>query len=128
MVYDARCGFCRARVAQLRWFDSGKRLDYVSLHDPDVSERFPELPSQRLLDEMCVVTPAGSEFWGADAVRYLSRRLPTLWWLAPAMHLPGAMLAWRPLYRWVSRNRYFLGGRVEACDSGRCRLDEGATT
>jgi predicted DCC family thiol-disulfide oxidoreductase YuxK len=31
------------------------------------------------------------------------------------------MLAWRPLYRWIARNRYRLSGTRE-CDEGTCSL------
>lgn len=123
VLYDGRCRFCCARVEQLRWFDGGGgRLAYLSLHDPEVAAQYPEAPAERLLDEMCVVDRTGKQHWGADAVRYLSRRLPRLWWLAPVMHVPGAMGLWRLLYRCVARNRYLLGGKVEDCDDGACSI------
>ena len=122
VLYDGRCRFCRARVEQLRWLDAGGRLAYLSLHDPQVAERYPDVDGQRLLEEMCVVNRSGARRWGAEAVRYLSRRLPRLWWLAPLMHLPGIMLLARPVYAWVSRNRYLIAGRTEDCDDGACSI------
>jgi len=127
VLYDGRCGFCRARVEQLRWFDGrGGRLAYLSLHDEAVAERYPEISAERLLDEMCVVDRDGHAHWGAEAVRYLSRRLPRLWWLAPFLYFPGAMHVARPIYRWVSRHRYLLGGRVDEqrCDDGACSIHQ----
>ena len=41
----------------------------------------------------------------APLVRYLTRRLRRLWWAAPVLYFPGSMLLWRPLYRWIARNR-----------------------
>lgn len=123
VLYDGRCAFCRARVDQLRWFDGrGERLAYMSLHDPEAARLYPDIPPDRLLDEMCVVDRRGRRHWGAGAVRYLSRRVPRLWWLAPLMHAPGAMLVARPAYRFVARNRYLLGGRVDDCVDGACSL------
>lgn len=124
VLYDGQCEFCRARVEQLRWFDgAGARLAYLSLHEPSVADRYPEATHERLLQEMCVVDGRGRYHWGADAVRYLSRRLPRLWWLAPAMHLPGVMPIAQRAYAWVSRNRYRLGGRrIDDCKSGACAL------
>ena len=122
VLYDGRCAFCKARVAQLRWFDRDEALTYLSLHEPTVAERFPGVSLERLLEEMCVVTQSGDEHWGADAVRYLSRRLPRLRWLSPVMHLPGAMPLWRWLYRLVARNRYLLGVHVEDCEDGACAV------
>jgi predicted DCC family thiol-disulfide oxidoreductase YuxK len=71
---------------------------------------------------MALVDRDGGRHWGPDAIRYLTRRLPSLWWAAPLLHLPGSMVVWRPLYRWVARNRYWFGGRVEECESGTCSL------
>lgn len=127
VLYDGRCNFCRARVEQLRgfdrsWFTSGGRLAYLSLHDPAVAERFPDISHARLLEEMCVLDRAGRRHWGAEAVRYLSRRLPRLWWLAPLMHLPGIMLVAKPAYAWVSRNRYLIGGKADDCENGACSI------
>ncbi|MEQ8848167.1 DUF393 domain-containing protein [Botrimarina sp.] len=122
VLYDGRCRFCRARVEQLRWFDSGGRLAYLSLHDPRVAEDHPGAPAERLLEEMCVVDQQGSYHWGAEAVRYLSRRLPRLWWLAPLMHFPGAMWLAKPAYAWVARHRYLIAGRTDDCEDGACSL------
>ena len=71
--------------------------------------------------EMYVVDSQGRRHAGAAAVRYLSRRLPRLWWLAPLLHLPGTMPLWSWLYRRVAKSRYRFG-RVEACDDGSCRI------
>jgi hypothetical protein len=42
---------------------------------------------------------------GADAIRYLARRLPALWPLLPVLRLPGSMPAWRWLYRKLADRR-----------------------
>ena len=123
VLYDGRCNFCRARVEQLAWLDAGGgRLAYLSLHDPEVAERYPDVDPERLLEEMCVIDRGGGRHWGAEAVRYLSRRIPRLWWLAPVMHAPGVMLAAKPVYAWVSRNRYLIAGRREDCVDGACSI------
>lgn len=122
VLYDGHCNFCRSGIERLRWWDPRGRLAYLSLHDPRVAERWPDLPHDRLMREMCVVDPEGRRHWGPDAVRHLSRRLRRLWWLAALMHLPGAMLLARPAYRWVAKNRYRFLGKSEACESGSCSL------
>ena len=49
-------------------------------------------------------------------------RHPRLWPLAPVMHFPGMMLVAKPVYAWVSRNRYLIAGKAEDCDNGACAL------
>ena len=120
VIWDGECNFCRAQVERLRRFDSGNRLSYLSLHDPRVAERFPELSYDQLMDQMWVVTPDRRMFGGADAFRFLSRYLPRLWWLAPVMHFPFAMPLWRYLYRVIANRRYRIAGKN--CDGGTCHL------
>ncbi len=120
VVYDGQCGICTSQIRKLPWWDCQKKLAYVSLHDPQVAQRWPDLSAERLMREMCIVDAEGQRHWGADAVRYLTRRLRRLWWAAPLMFLPGSMLLWRPLYRWIARNRYRLSGRL--CESDTCQL------
>ncbi len=122
VLYDGQCVFCRTSAEKLQWWDSQGKLAYLSLHDPQVAERWPEVSLDRLHDEMCVVDQQGHHHWGPYAVRYLSRRLPRLWWLAPLMHLPGIMLLARPAYRLVAKNRYLIAGRNAECDTGACEV------
>jgi predicted DCC family thiol-disulfide oxidoreductase YuxK len=68
---------------------------------------------------MFVVDTAGHARSGATALRYLSRRLPLLWPLAPLFHIPGSLPVWNWLYRLVARNRMLLGG---ACTDNACRV------
>lgn len=123
VLYDGKCNFCRASVARLAWWDRGGKLAYLSFHDPVVADRWPDISLERLHEEMCLIENSGGRrHWGAEAFRYLSRRLRRLWWAAPVMHVPGIMLAAKPAYRFISRNRYLIAGKAEDCDSGACSL------
>ncbi len=119
VLYDGQCRFCQRRVANLRRLDLGRRLEFVSLHDDRVARDFPEISRERLLEEMFVVDTAGHARSGATALRYLSRKLPPLWPLAPILHIPGSLPAWNWLYRFVARNRMRLSG---TCTEGTCRV------
>ncbi len=120
VIWDGKCNFCRRQVERLRGMDSGK-LAYLSLHDPRVSELCPNLSFQDLMDQMWVLSPKRKPLGGADAIRYLSVRLPKLWWLMPILHVPGAMPLWRWAYRRVAQRRYQIAG--EQCDEGgTCEL------
>ena len=119
VLYDGHCRFCRGQVALLERLDLLGSLAFTSLHDERVAREFPELPRERLLEQMYVVDRSGRARGGAEAVRYLSRRLPLLWPLAVPLHLPGSLPLWSGLYRFVARHRYRLAGR---CDEGTCRI------
>jgi predicted DCC family thiol-disulfide oxidoreductase YuxK len=111
VIYDGQCRICTAQVRKLPWWDCQGRLSYLSLHDPEVTRRFPDLAH-----EMVIVDHYGNRHWGPEAIRYLTRRLRRLWWASPFLYFPGSMILWRPIYRWIARNRYRLSGT--ACDEG----------
>ncbi|TWU28582.1 thiol-disulfide oxidoreductase DCC family protein [Bythopirellula polymerisocia] len=120
VVYDGDCRICTAQVKKLPWWDCQGKLAYLSLHDPQVQARWPDLTHERLMQEMCIVDHNGNRHWGPEAVRYLTLRLRRLWWASPPLHFPGSMLIWRPIYRWIAKNRYRLSG--SSCEDGKCSL------
>ena len=121
LIYDGHCRICTAQVKRLARWDRHGRLSFISLHDPLVAERYPDLTHDELMRNMVVIDPRGGRHAGAAAVRYLTRRLPRLWWLSPFLHFPGSLPLWNWLYGVVARMRYRFG-RVEACDDGACRV------
>lgn len=123
VIYDGQCSFCVAGVKRLQFFDCQSRLAYLSLHDPEVARRYPDLDHDELMQNMYVIEGrSGERHRGADAIRYLSRRLRRLWWLAPLLHIPGSMPLWRWCYRQFASRRYLLFGKVEQCTDGACSL------
>jgi len=123
VIYDGECNFCKAQISRLRamdWF--GPRLSYLSLHDPRVSERYPNLTYDQLMDQMYVVDQKGNRYGGSDAVRYLTRRLPLLWPAMPVLHLPGTAGLWRWGYQQVAKRRYKISGRGKECNDGACAV------
>ena len=125
VIYDGNCNFCIGQVRNLRRFDCcGGRLSFLSLHDPRVADRYPDLSHQDLMDQMYVIDGSGKRHGGADAVKYLSRRLPLLWPAAPILHLPGSARLWRWMYRQVAKRRYRLAGKKHgsACDGDACAV------
>lgn len=123
MIYDGHCRFCTAQVRRLaRW--GGERLAFLSLHDEEVAQRWPDLSHEQLMQEMVVVDRHGRRHGGAAAFRYLSRRLPRLWPLAPLMHIPFSLPLWSWIYRQVAKRRYAISGRQQ-CDDDACRIHYG---
>jgi predicted DCC family thiol-disulfide oxidoreductase YuxK len=121
VIYDGNCRMCSAQVRKLAWWDCQNRLAYLSLHDPEVALRFPDLSHDALMKEIYVVDCRGIRHRGAEAFRYLSRRLRRLWWLAPLLHIPGSLPLWQWLYQQVARRRY-LFGRTDGCDNESCEI------
>ena len=119
VLFDGRCRFCRGQIALVRRLDLGRALRFVSLHDAEAGRDFPELSREELERQMYVVDTGGRARGGAEAVRYLSRRLPLLWPLALPLHVPGSLPLWKAVYRFVARHRYGIAG---TCDEGTCRV------
>lgn len=119
VIYDGQCVFCIGQVKRLARWDSGGKLAFVSLHDPIVAERYPDLTHEQLMEQMYLVDQHGRRHGGAAAFRYLSRKLPRLFPLAPLMHIPFTLPLWQWCYRQVAKRRYKIAGK-EGCDSGAC--------
>lgn len=124
VIFDGQCRICTGQIRRLARWDWGGRLAYLSLHDAEVARRWPDLTHDALMKEMYIVDRQGRRHPGASAVRYLSRRLPTLWWLMPILHFPGTLPLWQWLYRQIANRRYRFG-RVASCDEGTCHLHGG---
>ncbi len=121
VIYDGHCVFCRSQVERIARWDRRAQLSFLSLHDARVAERYPDLTFEQLMEQMYVIDRAGRRHAGAGALRYLSRKLPRLWILAPALHLPGTLPFWRWCYRQVAKRRYALAGKSN-CDGDSCKI------
>jgi len=124
VIYDGHCRICTGQIHRLARWDGGGRLAYLSLHDPEVAARYPDLTYDLLMQAMVVVDRNGRRYIGAEAVRYLSVRLPKLWWMAPILNLPGTLPLWHWCYRQIAKRRYRFG-KIEDCDGGTCSLHFG---
>ncbi len=123
VIYDGQCQFCRQQVLRLLKFDGGGRLAFVSLHDPMVAERFPHMSHDELMKQMYVVDENGQMHGGAAAIRFLSRRLPRMWFLAPLMHLPFSLPLWQWCYDRIAARRYRLSkSREGGCQDDVCEI------
>ena len=123
VIYDGHCKFCTASVQKLaRWDSASRKLAFLSLHDPEVQNRFPQLSYDQLMQEMYLVDHHGKIHRGAEAFRYLTTRLPRLYLLAPLMHIPFSLPFWSWAYRQIARRRYSIMGKTTACDGDACRI------
>jgi predicted DCC family thiol-disulfide oxidoreductase YuxK len=120
VIYDGQCNFCTAQVQRLARWDGAGRLAFISLHDPLVAERYPDLTHAILMDAMYIVDRQGRRRGGAAAFRYLTTRLPRLWALAPLMFLPFSLPLWQWGYRQVAKQRY-RWGKMD-CENDACSI------
>lgn len=120
VIYDGQCRMCQAQMRALNWWDCQGHLAYLSLHDECVAERYPDLTHEMLMNRMYVIDQKDRRHSGAEAVRYLTRRLRRLWWAAPLLHIPGTLRLWQFLYDQIARRRYWFNAK-DCCD-GSCRL------
>lgn len=132
VIYDGRCVFCESQVRNLMWLDGKNRLSFISLHDPWVAEHFPDLSYDQMMEQIYLI-PASEHGYsddrlgGAAAIRYLSRRLPILWIVAPLMHLPFTLPIWQWGYRQIAKRRYKIAGKqgMQCDEDGTCELHFG---
>jgi predicted DCC family thiol-disulfide oxidoreductase YuxK len=120
MLYDGNCRICRSQAQTIAGYNDDGLIEVLDMNTPDARARFPQVTPAMAQREMHLVAPDGTLYRGAEAVRETLLRLPALRGLGELMRLPGAMGLARPLYAWVARNRYLLGGRVESCEDGTC--------
>lgn len=118
VIYDGQCAFCRAQVDRLARWDGRGRLSFLSLHDPEVAQRFPDLTHAQLMHQLHVVAANGRVYAGASAIRYLTRRLPRLWPLVPLVHFPLSLPIWQWLYGQIAGRRDRSQPCDHACGSG----------
>ena len=121
VIYDGHCKICTAQIKKLTWWDCQGKLAYLSLHDPEVARRYPDLTHEQLMRDMYLVDRAGNRYRGAAAIRYMTLRLRRLWWLAPLLHIPFSLPFWQWLYRQIADRRYRFG-TVEDCTDDACAL------
>ena len=121
LIYDGHCQFCSKQVRRLANWDRRKTLSFLSLHDPLVAERYPDLTYDQLMEAMVLVDQTGKRYAAAAAFRYLTRKLRRLWILMPLLHIPLSLPFWQWIYRKIARHRY-RWNKDQSCDDDQCSI------
>jgi predicted DCC family thiol-disulfide oxidoreductase YuxK len=106
VLFDGSCGFCRTWVEY--WSDTLRKRGFqiAPLQDAWVRERLASPDEEALLRDLRVLLESGRELRGANAYRYVLRRI---WWAYPVYLLSVTPLL-RHLFDWGYRtfadNRY----------------------
>ncbi len=126
VIFDGKCVFCAGQVRNLMKLDGKERLAFMSLHDPQVERQFPDLTYDQMMKQMYVIDSDGNQYGGAKAVRYLSRRLPKLWILAPLTHIPFTLPIQQWVYDQVAKRRYKIANKDGMeCGDDACSIHFG---
>jgi predicted DCC family thiol-disulfide oxidoreductase YuxK len=120
VLYDGSCSLCRASVARVQVFDSRRRIEFLSLHDPSAQTRFPQIDREVAMRWMQAVDARGRVWSGADAWARMGLLLPGWNLLAWILLIPGVRWIAAKIYAWVARNRYRWNG--DLCADGTCSL------
>lgn len=121
LLYDGACRICTGQVEMVAAYNDADLIEIVDLRSPAVHERFPQITPEAAQRELHLVSPDGTLYRGAEAVRETLLRLPSLRGLGEVLGLPGMMNLARPIYAFVAANRYLIGGRTDdACADGTC--------
>lgn len=107
ILFDADCQFCLAWVRLLSPIFSPRAFVFLPLQTPWVRAFF-QLPEEKLLGEMRLLTRNREAFGGADAIIELAKQV---WWAWPLVvfgHLPGARPLLRAGYRAIAARRHCL--------------------
>jgi predicted DCC family thiol-disulfide oxidoreductase YuxK len=117
VVFDGDCAFCQRWIRVGRRLDWRQRISWRARTEPGLREEFPQLSREATQRRIVSIRPDGETCGGFFAVRDLMRHLPLTCLPALALYLPGVSRVGVPVYEWIAKNRYRLGGRsMEACD------------
>ena len=123
LLYDGKCQFCRASVAQLRvmdLFNTLKITDYNTMAEQN--QPLPaDFSSEQAASQLHLIEPDGTVWGGYFVFRRLSLRLPMLYALIPIFYFPGSGVVGPLVYRWVAKNRYLFHFN-KTCRDNRCFL------
>lgn len=128
LLYDGNCRICTSQIQTVAHYDEHGRIELLDINSAEARARFPQITPEAAQREMHLAAPDGTLYRGADAVRQTLLLLPAVRGLGELMRLPGVMTLAHPLYAWVARNRYWLGGRTNTCDDGACAVAPGSRT
>ena len=127
ILYDADCGFCKWTLAKLLAWDRRRRLQPVSLQDPQANALLRGMEDERKMRSWHLVGADGTIYSAGEAAAPLVRLLPGGRPLAAVLSsLPRTT---ERLYAWVAASRGRLGPLVSRAAVARAekRIDERAS-
>ncbi|MFN7138056.1 MAG: DCC1-like thiol-disulfide oxidoreductase family protein, partial [Limisphaerales bacterium] len=107
MIYDGDCCFCTKWVK--RWEQTvGPSVQFIPSQDPQVAQRFPEIPVKRFEESVQLIQPNGEVYEGSEAVFRALAAGCSRWPLRLYERLPGFAPVSEQAYKLVAKNRSFF--------------------
>ena len=113
IFYDGQCRYCTTAARQFDQLFGRRGFEFVPLQTPWVQRQL-GLPPDAPVDEMKVLTVAGLNLGGADALIFLSRQVWWGWPLPLLERVPGMRRFLHWTYRWVAAHR--------GCNQSECAV------
>ena len=107
LLYDEECGVCHRVVPRFRETLRKRGFAIAPLQSEWVRERV-KISDDEMFDHLRLLLPGGEQVVGADAYRYVMRRV---WWSYPIYLISVLPLVWQIVnwcYRTFARNRYWV--------------------
>ncbi len=108
IVYDAKCPFCRAQVADIKRHDRKRVFEFIPNDAALLFSKFPHLKGKDLNATIWLVDPDEKLHSGAEAVYQIMRQLTFYRHIAWLYRLPIIHGLAEKAYKWVSLHRYEL--------------------
>ena len=110
VIFDGDCAFCQRSIRLGRRLDWLSRIEWLARLSPGVQDRFPSLKANETQNRMVSIQPDGRMHGGFYAVRDIALQLPLTCLFALLLYIPGVHWLGEPAYRWIAKNRHYLGG------------------
>ncbi|MFN4985941.1 MAG: thiol-disulfide oxidoreductase DCC family protein [Ignavibacteria bacterium] len=115
VIFDGMCNLCDATVNHLQRHDADHLLRYIPFQSDEGISILRRYGVAGPPDSVYVVTPEAAFFTEDLAMIFLFKLLGG--WHKPLAYciqsVPGMLR--RPVYRWMSQNRYAIFGKRETC-------------
>ncbi|HTV41160.1 MAG TPA: lipase maturation factor family protein [Candidatus Sulfotelmatobacter sp.] len=105
MVFDGDCNFCGVWIRRWRQLTCDA-VDYLPSQDPEISDRFPEIPHKHFQTSVQLIEPDGEVYSGAEAVfRALAKNSKMDWVLDSYKSAPGVATVTERAYSFIASHR-----------------------
>jgi predicted DCC family thiol-disulfide oxidoreductase YuxK len=108
VIFDGKCGFCRASVHFLKKLDWLGKLEFVSLTDPRALAIAPGVTKEDFEKAVYCVSNKGKITSAARCFRFMAIRVPLLFPLGLLLWFPGMIWIAEKIYEWIANHRSLL--------------------